>query len=51
MVRGLTARTESARANISEKELRYYKKIAKYDLAMPEEQLKAALKAGKFIEI
>ncbi|GHV28038.1 addiction module toxin RelE [Spirochaetia bacterium] len=42
---------KSEMANISEKELRYYKKLAKRYLVMSEEQLKVALKAGEFIEI
>jgi hypothetical protein len=42
---------KSERANISKKELRYYKEMAKDYLSMPEDRLKAALKAGKFIEI
>jgi hypothetical protein len=43
--------SKSKRDNISGKKLRNYKIVAKAYLAMTEEQLKAALKAGEFIEI
>ncbi|GHU01123.1 addiction module toxin RelE [Spirochaetia bacterium] len=42
---------KSERDNISDKELRYYRKLARDYLAMTENQLDAALKAGEFIEL
>jgi hypothetical protein len=42
---------KSERANISDKELRYYKELAKDYLSMTEGKLKAALKDGEFTEI
>jgi hypothetical protein len=42
---------KAARDNISEKELRFFKKLAKSYLSMTEEQLNAAIKAGEFVEI
>jgi hypothetical protein len=42
---------KSERDNITGKQLEGYKKMARYDLAMTEEQLTLALKVGKFVEI
>ncbi|GHV84661.1 addiction module toxin RelE [Spirochaetia bacterium] len=42
---------KSKRGNISEKESREYKKLAKKYLALTDEQLKIVLKAGEFVEI
>jgi hypothetical protein len=42
---------KSERDNISKKELRYYKEMAKDYLSITGDRLNLALKAGKFIEI
>ena len=42
---------KSFRDNITEKELRFFKKLAKSYLSLTEEQLTEAIKAGEFIEI
>jgi hypothetical protein len=42
---------KAARDNIDEKELRVFKKLAKRYLAMTDEQLTEAVKAGEVIEI
>jgi hypothetical protein len=42
---------KSKRANISDKELRTFKALAKLYLAMTDKELETAVKAGKFTEI
>jgi hypothetical protein len=42
---------KAARDNISEKELRFFKKLAKIYFSMTEEQLNAAIEAGELVEI
>jgi len=42
---------KSKKANISRKELKTYKKVAKEYLSLPPEQLREEIRKGKFIEI
>ena len=42
---------KSSRDNIDQKELRFYKKLAKAKLAMPDSELANAINAGELIEI
>jgi len=42
---------KSVRGNIDQKELRFYKKMAKTKFAMTDNELNAAVKAGELIEI
>jgi hypothetical protein len=43
--------SKSKRANISDKELRIFKELAKLYLAMTDKELEIAVKIGKFTEI
>ena len=43
--------SKADRGNVSQKELRFYKKIAKTKLAMSEKELTDAVNAGELIEI
>ena len=42
---------KSSRGNINQRELRFYKKMAKTRFAMSDRELAAAINAGEFIEI
>jgi hypothetical protein len=42
---------KSVRDNIDEKELRVFKKVSKEYFAMTDDEIKAAVEAGKFVEI
>jgi hypothetical protein len=45
------ASPKSSRGNINQRELRFYKKMAKTRFAMSDRELAAAINAGEFIEI